>query len=172
VSKRGISKKNLIFAPEKYFYFMSQTQVLLRDILIINNIKNKPYIGLVELTDSVEHALSLRGIDNLGMSHRTMLRDIQNIRTDLGIDIQYSRSHKGYFIEETDIRSDAEQFLDSFEVFSALNMEDTVPDFVFAEKHRPRGTQHLFPLILPSKNHWKFNFRIPNFRATISPNAT
>ncbi|MDR1895541.1 MAG: WYL domain-containing protein [Prevotellaceae bacterium] len=143
---------------------MSQTQVLLRDILIINKIKNTPYIGLVELTDSVEHALSLRGIDNLGMSRRTLLRDIQSIRTDFSIDIQYSHLHNGYFIEETDIRYDVEQFLDSFEVFSALNMEDTVPDFVFAEKHRPRGTQHLFPLIYAIKNSQEVRFSYSKFQ--------
>ncbi|MDR1883115.1 MAG: transcriptional regulator [Prevotella sp.] len=144
---------------------MSQTQVLLRDILIINKIKNKPYVGLAELIDSVEQALSIRGIDNLGVSRRTLLRDIQSIQTDLGIDIQYSRLHKGYFIEETNIRSDVEQFLDSFDVFSALNMEDTVPDFVFAEKHRPRGTQHLFPLIYAIKKSLCIRFSYSKFQS-------
>jgi predicted DNA-binding transcriptional regulator YafY len=143
---------------------MSQTQVLLRNVLIINKIKSKPSIGLDELIDSVEQALSIRGIDDLGVSRRTLLRDIQSIQTDFGIDIQYSRSRKGYFIEETNIRSDVEQFLDSFDVFSALNMEETVPDFVFAEKHRPRGTQHLFPLIYAIKKSLRVQFSYSKFQ--------
>jgi predicted DNA-binding transcriptional regulator YafY len=143
---------------------MSQTHLLLRNILIINKIKNCPYIGLAELVDSVGRALSLRGIEDLGVSRRTLLRDIRGIQDDLGIDVQYSRSRKGYFIKEGDIRSDAEQFLDSFDVFCALHMEETIPDFVFAEKHRPRGTQHLFPLIYAIKKSLRVRFSYAKFQ--------
>jgi predicted DNA-binding transcriptional regulator YafY len=157
-------KKDFIFVTEKIFYLMSQTHLLLRDILIINKIKNKPYIGLAELIDSVEKALSLRGIDNLGVSRRTLLRDIQSIQTDFGIGIQYSRLHKGYFIEETAIHSDVEQFLDSLDVFNALNMKDAIPDFIFAEKHRPCGTQYLFPLIYAIKKSLCVRFSYSKFQ--------
>jgi predicted DNA-binding transcriptional regulator YafY len=143
---------------------MSQTHLLLRNILIINKIKSSPYISLSELVDAVGQALSLRGIEDLGISRRTLLRDIQSIQTDLGIDVRYSRSQKGYFIEETGIRSDAERFLDSFEVFSALNMEKTVPNFVFAEKHRPRGTHYLFPLIYAIKKSLRIRFSYSKFQ--------
>jgi predicted DNA-binding transcriptional regulator YafY len=54
--------------------------------------------------------------------------------------------------------------LDSFDVFCALNMEETVPDFVFAEKHRPRGTQYLFPLIYAIKKSLRIRFSYAKFQ--------
>jgi predicted DNA-binding transcriptional regulator YafY len=143
---------------------VAQTQVLLRNILIVNKIKNDPYIGLSELVDYIDKAMTIRSIENTGLSRRTILRDIQNIQTDLGIFIQYSRHRQGYFIEDCSIRSDVEQFLDSFDVFTALNMDAGVPNFVFAEKHRPRGTQHLFPLIQAIKNVRQIRFSYEKFQ--------
>ncbi|KAA6303692.1 MAG: hypothetical protein EZS26_000243 [Candidatus Ordinivivax streblomastigis] len=143
---------------------MSRIHYLLRNILIINKIKNDPYIGLLELTDYIEQTLTLRGIEDAGISRRTILRDIQSIQTDFGIDIQYNRQRQGYFIEDLALRSDVEQFLDSFDVFNALNMEAGVPDFVFAEKHRPRGTQHLFSLIHAIKNALRIRFSYEKFQ--------
>jgi predicted DNA-binding transcriptional regulator YafY len=119
---------------------------------------------LPELIDYIEQTLTLRGIEDAGVSRRTILRDIQNIQTDFGIDIQYSRQRQGYFIEDLALRSDVEQFLDSCDVFSALNMEAGVPDFVFAEKHRPRGTQHLFSLIHAIKNTLRIRFSYVKFQ--------
>jgi predicted DNA-binding transcriptional regulator YafY len=98
------------------------------------------------------------------MSRRTILRDIQNIQTDFGIDIQYSRTRTGYFIEPANLQLNIEQFLDSFDVFTALNMDKDIPDFIFAEKHRPRGTQHLFPLINAIKHTLRICFSYEKFQ--------
>jgi predicted DNA-binding transcriptional regulator YafY len=143
---------------------MSQIHRFLRNILIVNKIKNDPYISLPALTGYIRQAIALRGIKNVGISRRTILRDIQNIQTDFGIDVQYSREPRGYFIEPLAVRSDIEQFLDSFDVFTALNMDACVPDFVFAEKHRPRGTQHLFALMETIKNDWRIRFSYEKFQ--------
>jgi predicted DNA-binding transcriptional regulator YafY len=43
-------------------------------------------------------------------------------------------------------------------------MEETVPDFVFAEKHRPKGTQHLFPLIYAIKKSLCIQFSYAKFQ--------
>jgi predicted DNA-binding transcriptional regulator YafY len=143
---------------------MSQVHYLLRNILIVNKIKNDPYIGLPDLNGYIRQAMSFRGIDNVGISRRTILRDIQNIQTDFGIAIQYDRKREGYFIEPLAVRSDVERFLDSFDVFTALRIDDTVPDFVFAEKHRPRGTQHLFVLIEAIKRNLRIRFSYWKFQ--------
>jgi predicted DNA-binding transcriptional regulator YafY len=86
------------------------------------------------------------------------MRDIQNIKTEFGIDITYSRKHQGYYIEESDYHSDIERFLDSFDVLGALNSQTAAPDFVLAEKHRSLGTQHLYPLIHAIKNEIRITF--------------
>jgi predicted DNA-binding transcriptional regulator YafY len=143
---------------------MAQIHYFLRNILIINKVKNTPYTDLSGLIDYIEQAMMLRGIENVGISRRTILRDIQNIQTDFGIDIQYSRMRNGYFIEPAASQTDAEQFLDSFDVFTALNIDESIPDFVFAEKHRPRGTQHLFSLIHAIKNGLRIRFSYEKFQ--------
>jgi predicted DNA-binding transcriptional regulator YafY len=142
---------------------MAQIHCFLRNILIVNKIKSVPYIGLSELTGYIEQAMTDRGINNVGISRRTILRDIQNIQTDFGIDIQYDRARNGYFIEPT-CSPDVDQFLDSFDVFTALNMNEGIPDFVFAEKHRPRGTQYLFVLIHAIKNTLRIRFSYEKFQ--------
>jgi predicted DNA-binding transcriptional regulator YafY len=48
-------------------------------------------------------------------------------------------------------------------------MDENVPDFVFAEKHRPRGTQHLFPLINAIKDTVRIRFSYEKYQGeTIS----
>ncbi|MDR0725309.1 MAG: WYL domain-containing protein [Prevotellaceae bacterium] len=143
---------------------MAKIHFFLRNILIVNKIKNVPYISLSELIDYVEAAMQLRGIDNVGISRRTILRDIQNIQTDFSIDVKYSHAQNGYFIESSDLRSDVEQFLDSFDVYTALNMDENIPDFIFAEKHRSRGTQYLFALIRAIKNTLRIRFDYEKFQ--------
>lgn len=147
---------------------MSQIHSLLRNILIVNKIKNNPYIRLSELTAYIEEALEFRGIQDAGVSRRTVLRAIQSIQTDFGIDICYNCKRKGYFIEPIPIRSDLEQFLDSFDVFGALNMEAGIPEFVFAEKHHPQGAEHLFPLIHATKNTLRVRFSYVKFQGEMA----
>ncbi|MDR1980079.1 MAG: WYL domain-containing protein [Tannerellaceae bacterium] len=43
-------------------------------------------------------------------------------------------------------------------------MEDTIPDFVFAEKHRPRGTHYLFLLIYAIKKSLRIRFSYSKFQ--------
>lgn len=143
---------------------MSRIHQLQRSLLIISKIKNNRYISFQELAKHIERELAFRGIYDTGLSRRTIQRDIQNIRTDFGVDIEYSRRDGGYFISESDYRSDIDRFLDSFDILSSLSTENEIPDFVFAEKHRPMGTQHLYPLIHAIRNSRKVSFTYLKFQ--------
>lgn len=142
---------------------MSRIHHLIRNILIIYKIKNNKYINFNELTAYLEKELRFRDIYDTGLSRRTIQRDIQNIRTEFGIDIEYCRRNQGYYIENTSIRSDTERFLDSIDLFSSLNSETGIPDFVLAEKHRPMGTQHLYSLVYAIKNSFRISFLYRKF---------
>jgi len=102
--------------------------------------------------------LTFRGIYDTGLSRRTIQRDIQNIRTDFGIAIEYCRRNQGYYIGDSDFYSDIDRYLDSFDIFTSLNSEIAAPDFVLPEKHRPMGTQHLYPLFYAIKNSFSISF--------------
>jgi predicted DNA-binding transcriptional regulator YafY len=143
---------------------MAQVHYLLRNVLIINKIKCEPYIGLSDLTNHVRDILFFRGIQDAGVSQRTIQRDIQNIQTDFGIDIQYSRAQHGYNIGYSPVSDVIECFLDSFEVLIALNAEAGNMDFIFAEKHRNTGIQHLHLLIYAIKNNVRITFLYAKFQ--------
>jgi predicted DNA-binding transcriptional regulator YafY len=49
-------------------------------------------------------------------------------------------------------------------MFTAMNMDESVPLFIFAEKYRPQGMQHLFPLIRAIKNNLIIRFSYEKFR--------
>lgn len=142
---------------------MPRIHHLLRNLLIISKIKNSPYINFAGLTSYLEKELSLRGIYDTGLSRRTIQRDIQNIRTEFGIDIEYHRSNQGYYIEENTMYSDTDRFLDSIDIHSSLNSEIGIPNFVLVEKHRPMGTQHLYLLIHAIKNSFRVSFSYLKF---------
>ena len=150
---------------------MSRIHHLQRNLLIISKIRNNPYVSFSELTAYIEKELSFRGIYDTGLSRRTIQRDIQNIRMEFGKDIVYCRRNQGYYIAHDDSYSDIDRFLDSFDIYSALNSEVAAPNFVLAEKHRPMGTQHLHPLIHAIRNslrislsYLKFGSDKPSFR--------
>ncbi|NDV97199.1 WYL domain-containing protein [Dysgonomonas sp. 521] len=142
---------------------MPRIHHLQRNLLIISKIRNTPYVSFAELTAHLERELMFRGIYDTGLSRRTIQRDIQNIRTDFSIDIEYCRRNQGYYIADSDIRSDIDRFLDSFDILSSLNTETGIPDFVLAEKHRPMGTQYLYPLIHAIKNSFRITFSYQKF---------
>lgn len=137
---------------------MSRIHHLQRNLLIISKIRNTPYVSFSELTSYLERELMSRGIYDTGLSRRTIQRDIQNIRTDFSIDIEYCRRNQGYYIPNNTIRSDIDRFLDSFDILNSLNAESGVSDMILAEKHRPMGTQHLYPLIHAIKNMVRITF--------------
>jgi predicted DNA-binding transcriptional regulator YafY len=58
-------------------------------------------------------------------------------------------------------------------MFTAMNMDESVPLFIFAEKYRPQGMQHLFPLIRAIKNSLIIRFSYTKFRGeTLSERQT
>lgn len=142
---------------------MPRIHHLQRNLLIIQKIRTTPYVNFAELTSYLERELSFRGIHDTGLSRRTIQRDIQNIRTDFSIGIEYCRRNQGYYIADDDIRSDIDRFLDSFDILSSLHSETGIPDFVLAEKHRPMGTQHLYPLIHAIKSSLRISFSYLKF---------
>lgn len=121
-----------------------------RLLLVIRKIQSRPYITFDELQQEITREMTARGYEPV-CSRNTLQRDIREIRTEFGVEVQYSRSRRGYFInaEESD---DIEQFLEPFEILNSLNADGGVPDFILAEKHRPLGTKHLFTLIEAIKN--------------------
>ena len=131
---------------------MSTVQYLQRNILIVLKIKDNPYINFKDLTRYLERELTFRGVFDLGLSRRTIQRDIQNIRTEFDIDIQYCSRNKGYYIPESGNNSNIERFLDTFDLFTSMHAKESVPDYIIPETYCFSGVKYLQPIIYAIKN--------------------
>lgn len=116
---------------------------LLRQLCIISYIRSNPYITKQELIFKLENRLLLEK-STLGLSTPTIDRDFNAIRSDLGLDIQYSAAHKGYYIEVTNYQDHIiANTVEAFEVFSALSLPTGFPECIIPEHRKPNGL-HLF----------------------------
>ena len=128
---------------------MSKSGYIQRYLQIIRIVRSNRYISLEDLIRKVEEGLSYYDdTDSVGVSRRTILRDIGEIRSGMGISIDYSRRHKGYFIpEDEDQTADIERILAQYDLMTTMRAREELSSFVFPERRKARGTEHLNPLI-------------------------
>ena len=141
--------------------------------MIIRLVRNNRYIPLSELVRKVEDGLAYYDdTGDIGVSRRTILRDLQEIRSGMNISIEYSRQKKGYYIpEDEDQISDIERILEQYDLVTSLHAREKLTSIVFPEKRKPRGTGFLSPLIHAIKRkliveftYVKFNNSVSSFR--------
>ena len=152
---------------------MSKQGYIQRYLLIIRLVRNNRYIPLSELVRKVEDGLAYYDdTDDIGVSRRTILRDLREIRSGMNISIEYSRQEKGYYIpEDEDQISDIERILEQYDLMTSLHAREELASIVFPEKRKPRGTGFLSPLIHAIKRgliveftYVKFNNSVSSFR--------
>ena len=125
-----------------------------RYLFIIQQVKRKKHITMEELIDSVQKQIAyFDDTGSIGISKSTIRRDLREIRDNFYIEIKYSKVNNGYYIpEEEQGLSDFEELCEQLDLLGALT-DKSLPDFVFIEKRKPKGTEHLLPLIHAIKNH-------------------
>ena len=119
-----------------------------RYLFILRQVKKKKYIPMEELIDSVREQIAyFDDTHSIGVSKSTIRRDLREIRENFDIEIKYSKAYNGYYIpEEEQGLSDFEAICEQFDLLGAIT-DKKLPDFVFTEKRKPKGTEHLLPLI-------------------------
>ena len=149
---------------------MSKQGYIQRYLLIIRLIRNNRYISLPELIRKVEDGLVyFDDTEDIGVSRRTILRDLKEIRSGLGISIEYSKAENGYYIpEDEDQISDIERILEQYDLVTSLHAREELSSFVFPERRKPRGTEHLSPLIHAIKRSLVVEFTYVKFNNSVS----
>ena len=139
-------------------------------MLIIRLIRNNRYISLSELIRKVEDGLAyFDDTEDIGISRRTILRDLKEIRSGMGVSIEYSRAENGYYIpDDEDQISDIERVLEQYDLITSLHAREELSSFVFPERRKPRGTEHLSPLIHAIKRSLVVEFTYVKFNNSIS----
>lgn len=100
----------------------------------------------------------------IGFSLRTLQRDIKEIRNLFGIDIEYSRKQKGYFINQTEAENmNFQRMMEVFDVFNSLNLARDSTPYILLEKRQPQGTENLHGLLHAIKNRFQIKFLHQSF---------
>ncbi|MBK9482256.1 MAG: WYL domain-containing protein [Bacteroidetes bacterium] len=147
---------------------MSKRGYISRYLLILKKLKVKPYSTYEELQAYIENQFDYLQMQddtlNIGFSKRTLQRDIKEIRNIFGIDIEYSKSNKGYFISHNERENmNFERMMEAFDMFNSLNLAQDLTPFIHLEKRRPQGTENLYGLLHAIKNRLQIKFTYQKF---------
>lgn len=122
---------------------MSKLAYIQRLLFIIRFIRKNKYCTAEDILQHIEQQFHLHDIAYAGLSIRTLSRDISEIRSSFGIDIEYSNSNRGYYINEGIIaHSSIEQVLETFDILNSIGGDNGAPSYILPEKRRSRGTEH------------------------------
>ncbi len=127
---------------------------LIRYILIIHKLSgHRKYVPGDELISYLNLQMELRGYE-IGISRRTLQRDIKEIADIFDVEIKNYRGY-GYYVadklEETDIRY--QELLMNFDLLTSMNQSSQTVGFIIPEHHRPKGSDSITVLISAIKEH-------------------
>ncbi len=147
---------------------MSKRGYISRYLLILKKLKAKPYSTYEELQSFIDNQFYYLQMQddtlNIGFSKRTLQRDIREISNIFGIDIQYSKFEKGYFIGQTETENmNFQRMIEAFEMFNSLNLAQDLTPFIHLEKRKPQGTESLYGLLHAMKNKFQIKFSYQKF---------
>lgn len=147
---------------------MSKRAYIHRYLLIIKKLKSKPYSTYEELQTHIDNQLEYFQLQddrlNMGFSKRTYQRDIKEIKNIFGVNIEYSKSLKGYFVNHKEIESmNFQRMMESFDLFNSLNLAEDLAPIIHLEKRKPNGTENLYGLLHAIKNKFIIKFSYEKF---------
>lgn len=147
---------------------MSKRGYISRYMLIVKKLKAKPYSSYEELKTYIENQVEYLQMQDdtleIGFSKRTLQRDIREIRNNFGIDIEFSKSQKGYCISQSESENmNFQRMMEAFDMFNSLNQAQDMTPYIHLEKRRPQGTENLYGLLHAIKNRLQISFSYQKF---------
>lgn len=141
---------------------MSKREYILRYLLIIRKLRNRRQATFKEINDFLILESELQSY-KLSISKRTFQRDLNEIRSLFNVDIQYNFSDKVYYIADDEQQDINNRMLEAFDMFNLLNIAEDLSPYIYLEKRRPQGTEHLYGLIHGIKNRLLIRFTYQKF---------
>jgi predicted DNA-binding transcriptional regulator YafY len=147
---------------------MSKRGYISRYLLILKKLKSKTFCSFEEIQEYIERQVDFLQMQDdslmVGFSKRTFQRDLKEIRTNFGIDIEFSRSLKGYFIVQNEAENmNFQRMLEAFDLFNSLNVSQDLMPYIHLEQRAPSGIENLFGLLHAIKNHFQIEFSHKKF---------
>jgi len=140
---------------------MSTRETITRQHLIIQKVRKFP-ASFSEICDYLKEQSEIQGY-NFNVSRRTFERDLADIRFLYGIDIRLNRTDKVYYITHEEEHDIHQRMLESFDIFNALNLYETISDYIHLEKYPPRRTENINGLLHAIKNKLQISFLYHKF---------
>ena len=147
---------------------MSKRGYISRYLLILKKLKVNPYSSYEALKAYMENQFEYMQMQDdhlqIGFSKRTLQRDLKEIRNLFGIDIEYSKPYRGYFITQNENENmNFQRMMEAFDMFNSLNLAQDLTPFIHLENRKPQGTEHLYGLLHAIKNKFKIKFTYHKF---------
>ena len=147
---------------------MSKRGYISRYLLLLKRLKTKPYSTYEALARYIETQLEYLQMQDdaltLGFSKRTLQRDIKEIRDLFGMDVEFSKQRKGYFIVQNERENmNFQRMMEAFDMFNSLNLAQDLTPFIHLERRRPQGTENLYGLLHAIKNKFEIAFAYQKF---------
>jgi predicted DNA-binding transcriptional regulator YafY len=143
---------------------MKNSNLILRYLYIIRYVQRVPYCSKKELIEYVEKQFSERGDDQkLGLSPKTIQRDIDDIQNVFGLSIKQYNTNKGYYIpKRSEEKPDdtLDQLMEYIDLLQ-IGLDKGLPDYILPEKRRSRGTEYLMPIknAIADNQELRFEYR-------------
>lgn len=147
---------------------MSSRAFIFRYLLIINRLRTKPHTSYEELKSYFDYEYDIQDFKDedvvLGFSKRTFQRDIKAIKNIYNIDIEYSRSGKGYYITDNELTNTFHnRKMEYFDIYNYLQLSNNLTPYILLEKRRPQRTENIHGLIHAIKNRLQISFSYQKF---------
>lgn len=101
--------------------------------------------------------------DNFEFSIRTFDRDKKDILDLFGIQIQYNRKDKVYYIDEEIENQSAFRMVEAFSIHQALKEANKVSPNIYLENRKSSGTHLINGLLYAIQNHFQISFTHTKF---------
>jgi predicted DNA-binding transcriptional regulator YafY len=139
---------------------MSNKLAFKRQNLIINKFRANP-CSFIDLGVYLEkYSFS---DENYTISKRTFERDVIEIFETFGIEIKYNRPQNVYGIIQEANEGKTNKIIESFQIYNALSLSDSVSNNIIIEKRKSLGTENLHGFIHAIQNKLQVHFSHEKF---------
>jgi predicted DNA-binding transcriptional regulator YafY len=161
---------------------VSKRAYISRYLLILKKLQAKPYCSFEELESHLSRQFQqMQLMDEaieLAFSKRTFQRDCREIYNLFGVQIDYSTTDKGYYINKTQQENKhAQRLIEEFEIINALSLANDAAPYIYLDNRQPQGTNNLFGLLHAIKTKVQIQFYYQKFwedkptKRTVEPYA-
>ena len=147
---------------------MSKRGFIARYNLIVKKLSAKSFSTFEEIEKYISQQVEFMQMNDddlfVGFSLRTFQRDVKEINKLFGVEIEYSKSQKGYFISNSANENlNLQRMMESFDMLNAMNLSKNLSPYIHLENRKSKGVENMYGLIHAIKNRCKVEFIYSKF---------